>query len=95
MTEIRKRTSRRVKPKGAAIMSEIELARLGDGQVAYIKMMSSDQARVMFPTIEGLPRGASVFSLHAADGTPIMLTDSRQAALGHALEDELQIASIH
>ena len=30
-----------------------------------------------------------------ADGTPLALTDSRQAALGHAMGDELEIASLH
>ncbi len=77
------------------IISEIELARLGDGQVAYIKSMTSAEARRMFPSIKGLPRGADLFALHAADGTPIALTDSRQAAVGHALDGELEIASVH
>ena len=82
-------------PAVAPVMSEIELARLGGGQVAYIKTMSSDEALRMFPAIEGLPRGINLFSLHAADGTPIALTDTRQAALSHAMEGELEIASVH
>jgi hypothetical protein len=49
----------------------------------------------MFPTIEGLPAGIDLFALHAADGTPLALTDSRQAAVGHAMGDELEIASVH
>ena len=79
----------------APVMSEIELAKLGGGQVAYIKVMTSEQARAMFPTVEGLPQGISLYALHAADGTPIALTDTRQAAVGHALGDELEIASLH
>lgn len=78
-----------------AIISEIELARLGDGQVAYIKAMSSAEARRMFPSVKGLPRGIDLYALHAADGTPIALTDSRQAAVGHAIDGELEIASVH
>lgn len=77
------------------VMSQLELARLGGGEVAYIKTLSSDEAREMFPAIEGLPNGINLFSLHAADGTPIALTDTRQAALSHAMEDELAIASVH
>lgn len=77
------------------VMSQLELARLGGGEVAYIKTLSSDEAREMFPAIDGLPNGINLFSLHAADGTPIALTDTRQAALSHALEDELLIASVH
>lgn len=78
-----------------SIITEIELARLGDGQVAYIKAMTSAEARRMFPSIKGLPRGIDLFALHAADGTPIALTDSRQAAVGHAIDGELEIASVH
>lgn len=79
----------------APVMSEIDLARLGGGQVAYIKTLSSDEALVMFPAIEGLPLGINLYALHAADGTPIALTDTRQAALTHAMEGELVIASVH
>lgn len=90
-TKRRSRARRTVAP----VMSEIELARLGGGQVAYIKTMSSDEALAMFPAIEDLPRGINLFALHAADGTPIALTDTRQAALSHAMDGELQIASVH
>ena len=49
-------------------MSMSELAKLGGGKVAYIKMITSDQAKEMFPAIEGLPAGINLFALHAADG---------------------------
>ena len=77
------------------VMSMSELAKLGGGKVAYIKIMTPDEAKEMFPAIEGLPAGINLFALHAADGTPLALTDSRQAAVGHALGDELEIASVH
>ena len=91
------RTSRGRKPKSTApaIMSMNELARLGGGKIAYIKVLTSDQAKEMFPAVEGIPTGIDLFALHAADGTPLALTDSRQAALGHAMGDELEIASLH
>jgi hypothetical protein len=77
------------------VMSMSELAKLGGGKVAYIKVMTSDEAKEMFPAIEELPAGINLYALHAADGTPLALTDSRQAAVGHAMGDELEIASIH
>jgi hypothetical protein len=86
----KRRTSVPVPP-----MSMSDLAQLGGGKVAYIKMMTHDEAREMFPAVEGLPQGIDLFALHAADGTPLVLTDSRQAAIGHAMGDELEIASIH
>jgi hypothetical protein len=77
------------------VMSEIELPRLGGGEVAYINVLDVEEARQLFPAIEGLPAGVRLFALHAADGTPIALTDSRQAALSHAMDGELAIASVH
>ena len=81
--------------KAPPVMSEVELARLGGGEVAYIKALSAAEASQMFPMIEGLPKGINLFSLHAADGTPIALTDTMQAAIGHAEEGELAIAPVH
>ena len=86
---------RKSKPVAPPLMSMSELAKLGGGKIAYIKVMSSDQAKEMFPAVEGIPTGIDLFALHAADGTPLALTDSRQAALGHAMGDELEIASLH
>ena len=86
---------RKAKTAAPPVMSMSELAKLGGGKVAYIRVMTADEATQMFPAVEGIPTGISVFALHAADGTPIALTDSRQAALGHAMGDELEIASVH
>ena len=86
---------RKAKSTAPSIMSMNELAQLGGGKIAYIKVMTADEAKQMFPAVEGIPAGIDLFALHAADGTPIALTDSRQAALGHAMGDELEIASLH
>ena len=86
---------RKAKSTAPSIMSMSELAQLGGGKIAYIKVMTADQAKQMFPAVEGIPTGISLYALHAADGTPIALTDSRHAALGHAMGDELEIASLH
>jgi len=79
----------------APLMSLSELAQLGDGKVAYIKVMSHDEAKALFPAVDNLPEGIDLYSLHGADGTPLILTDSRQAAIGHAMGDELEIAAVH
>jgi hypothetical protein len=90
-----RRSRRRLSGEAGPMLRALDLAKLGDGQVAYIRMMSSDEAQRMFPTVSGLPDGSNIFALHSADGTPLALTDSRQAAVGHALGDRLQVASIH
>ncbi len=86
---------RRSIPAMEAVMSQRELAMLGGGKVAYIKAMSSDEAKRMYPSIDDLPSGIQLFALQAADGTPIALTDSIQAAMGHAIGDELEVKSLH
>lgn len=95
MAQISSRGSKSKVRPALQFMSDVELANLGDGEVAYIKVLTSAQAKKMFPMIEGLPRGINLFSLHGANGTPIALTDTIQAAVGHAMEDELAIASVH
>ena len=51
----------------------------------------------MFPQAEmpQMPPGRTLFALHAADGTPIMLTDSREAAVANAWSQELETVSVH
>jgi len=92
-TKIRRKS--RPSSEARLVMSQRDLAQLGGGQVAYIKELSSDEASRMFPAIEGLPTGINLYALQAADGTPIALTDTLQAAIGHAMGDELEIASVH
>ncbi|MEZ5898148.1 MAG: DUF1150 domain-containing protein [Hyphomicrobium sp.] len=89
------KTKASVDHRAVPLMSEFELARLGGGEVAYIKTLSSDDAQRMFPMVEGLPADTNLFSLHAADGTPIALTDTLQAAIGHAQEGDLAIAALN
>lgn len=86
---------RQMKSTVANVMSRRELAALGGGHIAYVRKMTSDQAKEMFPAIDNLPNDIHLFALHAADGTPIALTDTRQAAIGHAIEDELEVRSLH
>lgn len=78
-----------------AIMSAHELASLGGGHVAYIKVMTQAEAMAMFPAVEDLPQGINLYALHAADGTPLALTDTLSAALGQAMGDELVVAAVH
>jgi hypothetical protein len=71
------------------------LAHLGDGQIAYVKTVLSEDVRKLFPQAPQIAPGVKLFSLHAADGTPIMLTDSREAAIANAWSQELETVSVH
>ena len=49
----------------------------------------------LFPQAPQIAPGLKLFALHAADGTPIMLTDSREAAIANAWSQELETVSVH
>jgi hypothetical protein len=70
-------------------------AHLGDGQIAYIKAIRSEDVSTMFPQAPQVAPGLQLFALLAADGTPIMVTDSREAAVANAWSNELQTLSVH
>jgi hypothetical protein len=76
-------------------MSREALAQLGDGEIAYIKTIRSEDVPGMFPQAPEIAPGLKLFALHAADGTPIMITDSREAAVANAWSNELQTLSVH
>jgi len=71
------------------------LAQMGDGEIAYVKTIRSEDVRTMFPQAPEIAPGLQLFALHAADGTPIMLTDSREAAVANAWSQELETVSVH
>jgi hypothetical protein len=71
------------------------LAVLGDGKIAYVKSIRSEDVQKHFPQAPELAPGMILFALHGADGTPIMLTDSREAAVANAWSQELEMVSVH
>jgi len=77
------------------VITQEALAQLGDGRLAYVKTIRSEDVANLFPQAPKIEPGIKLFSLHAADGTPIMLTDSREAAIANAWSNELQAVSVH
>ena len=71
------------------------LAHLGDGQNAYVKAIRSEDVPNLFPQAPEIAPGLKLFALHAANGTPIMLTDSREAAVANAISQQLETVSVH
>ena len=71
------------------------LAHLGDGELAYVKPIRSEDVAKQFPQAPQIAPGIMLFALHAADGTPIMLTDTREAAIANAWSQELEAVSVH
>ena len=77
------------------LMSPQDFASLGGGKIAYVKPIRSEEVNELFPQAPELQPGMQLFALHAADGTPIMLTDSREAAVANAWSHELETVSVH
>ena len=84
---------------GLPTISLEALAHMGDGRIAYVKPIRSEQVAALFPQaapqMAQIEPGMQLFALHAADGTPIMLTDSREAAVANAWSHELETVSVH
>lgn len=76
-------------------LDSAELAALGEGQVAYVKPMSSDEVQRLFPQAPDLAPGLELFALLSASGAPILLTDSRETALANAWAQDLEPVSLH
>jgi hypothetical protein len=71
------------------------LAGMGGGRIAYVRPIRSEDLHALFPQAPELAPGMQLFSLHAADGTPIMVTDTREAAVANAFTHELETVSVH
>jgi hypothetical protein len=71
------------------ILSDLDFASLGSGEVGYIRKMKSDDLTARFPALSQLAPGLDVWTLFAANGMPIVLSDQRAAVLEGASENEL------
>jgi hypothetical protein len=72
-----------------------EFAHLGDGSLAYVKIIASEDVARLFPQAPEMRPGLTLFALLGADGSPIVLTDSKDAAIANAWENELETVSLH
>ena len=66
-------------------------------RLAYITTIDERKARDLgiIPSEIKIPEGLKLYALHAADGTTLAVMDSRDAAYGAALENELIPLSVH
>ena len=77
------------------VITQDALAHLGDGRLAYVRTINSEDVATMFPQAPKIAPGIKLFALHAADGSPIMLTDTLEAELANAWSQELEAVSVH
>ncbi|MEK1855923.1 MAG: DUF1150 family protein [Phyllobacterium sp.] len=72
------------------LLSEVEFARLGAGQVAYMRKVKTDDLAQSFPALPPMTPGVELWALFAANGDPIVLSDERDNVLVGAQEHELR-----
>jgi hypothetical protein len=82
-------------PETRPLLTNEQLASLGGGRVAYLKPIRSEDVSRLFPAAPAIQPGLQLFALLAADGTPIVVTDSRDAAVANAMSQELEMVSLH
>ena len=67
----------------------------GDGKIAYVRASRSEDVKYLFPDEPTIKPGMKLFALLAADGTPILVTDSRDTAIANAWACDLEAVNVH
>ncbi len=76
-------------------MSQSELARLGGTELAYIREIAAEAAAALLGGSVEIPNAQQLFCLYLADGTPVAISGSREAAMANAFEHDLMPMSVH
>ncbi len=83
------------KPEKRGQVSPLDLARMGGGEVAYIRPIRVEEAARLIGAPIDAPPGAKLYGVFHADGQPILIADSKAGALANLFEQELEPASVH
>ena len=76
-------------------MTSGEFAHLGEGSVAYLRKVSSDDLLGRFPGLGEIEPGMELWALFAANVHPILISDALERALAVAMENDLTTVAIH
>jgi hypothetical protein len=76
-------------------MTREAFARLGAGSLAYVRVHRSEAVGFLHIDAPLLPPGRCVFVLHAADGHPLVASESFESVVATAAERELDAVSVH
>lgn len=72
-----------------------ELMAMGDGETAYLRKFRAGELRKLFPQTAELHPSVELFALFGADGTPLILADTRDAVLSGAWDHKLTLSALH
>ena len=104
MAELKRTTHPRKPGAPASLVAKVDaaparslaaLAAMGGGEVAYVRAFRAGDLRAIFPQTAELHPSVQLFALFGADGTPLMLADSRDAVISGAWQNDLAMAMVH
>ena len=81
--------------KKTAELTAQDLALLGEGALGYIKEIEITEAKRLLGAQANVAPNSKLFCLYNADGTPVSISGSKEAALGSAFEHELMAMTGH
>ena len=70
-------------------------AGLGAGKLAYVRQIRSEELNGLFPDAPPVVPGLKLWALSHANGRPILISDTREAAIANAAENDLLMVSVH
>jgi hypothetical protein len=70
-----------------------DFADLGMGALAYVRRVGADEAKTLFQV--NVPVELELFSVHSANGNPIMLAATWEAAMTNARVNNLHPVMVH
>lgn len=76
-------------------VTEAQLAHIGEGVVAYLREMPSEELNGKFPSLPKIEPGTRLWAVFAANGQPILLADERARAIAGAMENDLTPVAVH
>ena len=76
-------------------LSRKAFARLGAGHLAYVRVHRSEEVGFLHVDAPLLPPGRCVFVLHAADGCPLVVSESLESVAATAAQRRLDALSVH
>lgn len=77
------------------VFTDNEFAHLGEGEIAYVRKIRSDDLARSFPSLPPIASGLELWALFGASGEPIVLSDVRATALQGAHDHELRTVTLH
>lgn len=77
------------------LVTQADLAHLGEGTVAYLREMDTEELKGKFPGLPDMEPGMRLWALFGANGQPILLSDERDRAIAGAFENHLVPVALH